>query len=99
MPSEAELQALASAPEPMSAGAETRAALWREAGVFRTGESLERLAADPHPLARLIARCALARTESRGAHLRTDHPATEPEFDLRHAVVSGEDGLDWQTWR
>jgi L-aspartate oxidase len=98
-PSGAEMQVLASAPEPVSAGRETRAALWQEAGIFRTGESLERLAADPHPLARLIARCALARTESRGAHLRIDHPGTERGFDLRHAVVSGEDGLDWQTWR
>ena len=26
-------------------------------------------------------------------------PRREPEFDLRHAVVAGEDGLDWQTWR
>ena len=33
---------------------------------------------DPHPLARLIARCALARTESRGAHLRADHPERDP---------------------
>ena len=98
-PSAAELQALSSAPEPMNAGAETRAALWREAGIFRDGESLQRLASDHHPLARLIARGALARTESRGAHLRTDHPATEAEFDLRHAVVRGEDELDWQTWR
>ncbi len=33
---------------------------------------------DPHPLARLIARCALARTESRGAHRRSDHPERDP---------------------
>ncbi len=98
-PTAAESQALSSAPEPTVAGAETRTALWHEAGIFRTGESLEQLAVDAHPLARLIARCALARTESRGAHLRTDHPATDPGFDLRHAVVSGEDELDWQTWR
>jgi L-aspartate oxidase len=98
-PSAAEVDELASAPEPVMAGRDTRAAVWKDAGIFRTRESLERLAADPHPLARLIARCALARTESRGAHLRSDHPATDPALDLHHAVVAGEDELDWQIWR
>src|SRR5262249_52454026 len=98
-PSAAEAAALAAAPLPTTAGEDTRAALWRDAGIFRTREGLERLAAHPHPLAQLIARCALARTESRGAHLRADHPATEPSFEERHAVVSGDGVLDWQTWR
>jgi aspartate oxidase len=96
-PQPAEAQRLAGAPELPPASAETRAALWSEAGIFRNRESLERLAGDTHPLARLIARCALARTESRGAHLRSDHPATEESFELRHAVVYA-DELDWQTW-
>jgi L-aspartate oxidase len=98
-PSASEEEALAGVPAPADASRETRAALWREAGIFRTRENLERLAGDPHPLARLIARCALARTESRGAHLRADHPQTDPAFDARHAVISGDDELDWQTWR
>jgi aspartate oxidase len=76
-----------------------RAALWRDAGVVRTAEGLERLLANPHPLARLIAMCALARTESRGAHLRADHPERDPALDFRHAVVANEDTISWQTWR
>ena len=35
----------------------------------------------------LIARCALAREESRGAHFRTDFPAKRAEFE-RHSVIS-----------
>ena len=50
------------------------------------------------PLARLIARCALARTESRGAHRRSDHPERDPALDHRHVVVAGEEDLAWQTW-
>jgi L-aspartate oxidase len=37
-------------------------------------------------VALLIARCALAREESRGAHFRTDYPAKRPEF-AKHSVV------------
>jgi L-aspartate oxidase len=76
----------------------TRAALWRDAGIERTGTDLRRLLDDPHPLARLIARCALAREESRGAHLRLDHPERDPALDHRHAVVSGEEEVSWETW-
>ena len=58
--------------------AETRHALWRLAGIERDAAGLERLEGDPFPLARLIARSALAREESRGAHQRSDHPRTRP---------------------
>jgi L-aspartate oxidase len=37
-------------------------------------------------VALLIARCALAREESRGAHFRTDYPAKRAEF-AKHSVV------------
>jgi L-aspartate oxidase len=98
-PSERELQMLRALPAPASADAEVRAALWRDAGVVRTPAGLAALLGNPHPLARLIAACALARTESRGAHLRADFPERDPELDLRHAIVASEDPISWQTWR
>jgi L-aspartate oxidase len=69
--------------------AESRAALWRFAGIERDGEGLRALAEDPHPLVRLIARSALARTESRGAHQRHDYPSPDPAFDGRHVTTRG----------
>jgi L-aspartate oxidase len=65
----------------------TQEALWRDAGIQRSRESLERLLDDPHPLARLIAACALRREESRGAHQRSDFPHTDPALDHHHTVV------------
>ena len=65
----------------------TRAALWRDAGPVRDAAGLERLADDPYPLARLIASAALGRRESRGCHLRTDHPAVDPALDGVHTVA------------
>jgi L-aspartate oxidase len=98
-PSERELQMLRALPAPASADAEVRAALWRDAGVVRTPAGLAALLGNPHPLARLIAACALARTESRGAHLRADHPERDVAFDARHAVLDRDGELSWQTWR
>jgi len=66
---------------------ESRRALWELAGIERSGAGLERLAGDPHPLVRLIARCALARQESRGAHQRSDFPELDPGLDERHFTV------------
>ncbi|HUA73184.1 MAG TPA: FAD-dependent oxidoreductase [Solirubrobacteraceae bacterium] len=101
-------------PAPPRADATTREALWRHAGIVRSAQGLEPLLDHPHPLVRAIARCALARTESRGAHQRTDHPDRDPALDLHHAVLPGDDdsagapqampgadvshGVDWQTW-
>jgi L-aspartate oxidase len=87
----------ASAAPPLADRA-TREALWRHAGIERTREGLEGLLGASHPLVRLIARCALTRTESRGAHRRRDYPERDPAFDHRHAVVDADGETSWQTW-
>jgi L-aspartate oxidase len=94
----AELAALAELPAPATTDRATREELWRDGGILRTPEGLNRLLDSSHPLTRLIARCALLRTESRGAHLRADFPQRDPAFDHHHAVLSGEDTPAWQTW-
>jgi L-aspartate oxidase len=77
----------------------TRAALWRSAGLVREPEELRRLAAsDPFPLARAIARSALARAESRGAHQRIDFPGTDPSLDGMHSIVSGDAEAHFRRW-
>ena len=68
---------------------ETREAMWRHAGLERDAGGLTPLLDDPHPLARLVARCALFREESRGAHARADFPDADPDLDERHTVVDG----------
>ena len=79
-------------PEPIPLpGAATREAVWKEAGIVRDEEGLARLLDDPHPLARMIAACALARRESRGAHLRSDFPEPDPALDGRHTVLAGDE--------
>lgn len=76
---------------------ETRDAVWELAGPLRSTEGLERLLSDPYPLARLIARFALERAESRGSHRRIEFPARNPDLDGRHLVTSG-DRLIWRQW-
>jgi L-aspartate oxidase len=76
---------------------ETRVAVWRDAGPLRSAEGLERLLSDPYPLARLIARFALERRESRGSHRRLEFPDREPALDGRHILCRG-DELRWQAW-
>ncbi len=76
----------------------SREALWRHAGLERDGPELRELAGDPHPLVRLIADCALARTESRGAHQRRDFPERDPGFDGRHVTIGAAGDPVPQTW-
>ncbi len=97
-PTASERSALLAVCAPAVASPETKAALWRDAGIERDETGLSRLLDDPHPLARLIARCALTRQESRGAHMRTDFPDLDPALDNRHAVLGNEDDLVWETW-
>jgi L-aspartate oxidase len=79
---------------------ETRAAMWRHAGLERSADTLRPLLEDPHPLARLVAACAISREESRGAHARSDFPRPDSELDGRHTLVDpGSDvphRVDWQ---
>ncbi|HTU96532.1 MAG TPA: FAD-dependent oxidoreductase [Solirubrobacteraceae bacterium] len=77
---------------------ESRAALWRHAGLERDGEGLRRLATDPHPLVRLIAAGALAREESRGAHQRLDFPERSALFDGRHVTITSGSEPTLHTW-
>jgi L-aspartate oxidase len=87
------------AAEPLqTATLQTRDALWRDAGIFRTPEGLQRLLDDPHPLARMVARCALMRTESRGAHHRTDFPELDPALDQHHAALTGDADAVYERW-
>jgi L-aspartate oxidase len=101
---EDELRRLRAIPAPPIGDAATREALWRDAGIVRSADGLRRLLESAHPLVRAVARCALTRTESRGAHQRLDYPERDPAFDLCHVVLrSSEDSsdglqIDWQTW-
>ncbi len=80
------------------AGEEIRQLAWQHLGLVRDGESLaslrsrlaesrpaDSLAATLLPLARLVTEAALARVESRGAHFRSDAPATDPTAAVRSA--------------
>ena len=70
----------------------TREAVWRDAGLERDPAGLRRLLEDPHPLARLVAASALAREESRGAHLRVDHSGIDSALDGYHSLIAAESG-------
>jgi L-aspartate oxidase len=76
----------------------TREALWRDAGLVRDPEGLGRLAAVEHPLVRMIAACALLRTETRGGHCRADFPQRDPALDLHHAVVGARRSPRFERW-
>ncbi len=84
---------------PVSApSGESRQALWRDAGLERDGEGLRRLISDPHPLVELIARSALAREESRGAHQRRDFPALDHRLDGCHVIVGADGQCVMRAW-
>jgi L-aspartate oxidase len=84
-------------PQPISPA--SREALWRHAGLERDGPGLLELTGDPHPLVRLIAGCALARTESRGAHQRLDFPDRDPRFDGIHVTIGLDRDPVLQDWK
>jgi len=77
---------------------QTREAMWRLAGPRREAGELEQLLDDPYPLARLIARAAFGRQESRGAHRRSDFPHRDPSLDGVHLVIGGDERVRRQHW-
>jgi succinate dehydrogenase/fumarate reductase flavoprotein subunit len=85
-----------------------RRLMWERVGILRTREGLERALSEfeqiasapllPGPrnfvtVAGLIARSALWREESRGAHYRLDFPAREDERWRAHSVIQKEAGI------
>jgi L-aspartate oxidase len=78
--------------------ARTRNAVWRLAGPRRAGDELEQLLDEPYPVARLIARAALSRQESRGAHRRSDFPRRDLSLDGVHLVIDGEQQVRLEHW-
>jgi L-aspartate oxidase len=87
------------APRPVEPASErTRDAMWRHAGLERTPEGLRELLTDPHPLARMVAACALEREESRGAHRRTDFPNMSRSLSGTHTVLSAAGAVALEPW-
>ncbi len=84
------------APPPVTA--ELRDAMWRDAGLVRDGSGLEGLVRSPHPVARLIARSALARRESRGGHFRADFPHEDPKLNGLHTVLRPGREAAFEAW-
>jgi L-aspartate oxidase len=76
---------------------ELRRAMWADAGLVRDAAGLRRLTESPHLLARLIARTALAREESRGGHFRADFPFEEERF-AAHSIVSPDEQVTFEQW-
>jgi L-aspartate oxidase len=74
-----------------------RAAMWEDAGLARDAAGLRRLTESPHVLARLIARSALAREESRGGHFRADFPFEDERF-AAHSVVGHGEEVTFERW-
>jgi L-aspartate oxidase len=75
----------------------TRAELWRDAGVIRTADGLERLAASGALLPRLVAVSALERRESRGGHFRSDFPSEDEAF-AGHFVLRDGAAPELERW-
>ena len=81
-------------PPPSPPGEKVAFLAWEYCGIVRSGEGLcaVQQALEPYLeqntalVAWLVARCAFARRESRGAHFRTDFPEKRAEFE-KHSVV------------
>ena len=79
---------------------ETRATVWRLAGLEREAHGLQELSTHPHPLARLVATSALVREETRGAHGRAEFPDHDPTLDAHHTIIDpGTDTPRFEVWK
>jgi L-aspartate oxidase len=76
----------------------TRDAVWRRAGPMRNPTDLAALIPDPYPLAKAVAAAALDRRESRGGHIRSDCPETDPALDGIHVVFGGDGTVRQEIW-
>jgi L-aspartate oxidase len=77
---------------------ELRSAMWDDAGLVRDGPGLERLTTSSHPVARMVARSALARRESRGSHFRADFPHEDSALDGLHTVLRPDSEPVFEAW-
>jgi L-aspartate oxidase len=79
-----------------AAGGSARATLWTHCGIVRDAMGLHEACTEFEEAGAtvpfLIARCALSRKESRGAHFRTDFPHKVPAFE-KHSVIQKDTGV------
>jgi L-aspartate oxidase len=80
-----------------TASQELREQVWLEAGVMRDPVELASLARSTDVVAALVARFAVARSESRGVHYRIDAPATEPALEGHFVLRPGQE-LTMEHW-
>jgi L-aspartate oxidase len=85
------------APPVRLASEELRQQVWLEAGVMRDPADLKDLARSADPVAALVARFALARSESRGVHYRIDAPTANPAFEAHFVLRPGQE-LKLEHW-
>jgi L-aspartate oxidase len=78
---------------------ETRAAVWRLAGLERDAARLQELGTNRYELARLVAVSALARQETRGGHGRAEFPEPDPALDGHHTIIDpGSETPRFEAW-